>query len=45
MALRFDQAFGSTADTRLRMQLNYDLARAHARSADICIKRLERKVA
>lgn len=26
MAVRFEKAFGSTADTWLRMQMNYDLA-------------------
>ena len=45
MALRFEQAFGGTADTWLRMQLNYDLARVRARSANVRIRRLERKVA
>jgi antitoxin HigA-1 len=27
MAIRMEKAFGSTADTWLRMQMNYDLAR------------------
>lgn len=30
MALRFERAFGVKADTLLRMQASYDLARAHA---------------
>ena len=29
MALRFERAFGIKADTLLRMQARYDLARAH----------------
>ena len=29
MALRFERAFGVRADTLLRMQARYDLARAH----------------
>ena len=28
MAIRLEKAFGGTADTWLRMQMNYDLARA-----------------
>lgn len=28
MAIRLEKAFGGTADTCLRMQMNYDLARA-----------------
>jgi len=45
MALRFEQAFGSTADTWLRMQVNYDLAQARKRAGGLRVKRLERKVA
>jgi addiction module HigA family antidote len=45
MALRFERAFGSTADTWLRMQMNYDLAQARARSSVDHAKRLEPKVA
>jgi addiction module HigA family antidote len=45
MALRFEKAFGSTADTWLRMQLNYDLAQARRRASDIMVERLTPKVA
>ena len=45
MALRFEQAFGSTADTWLRMQINYDLAQARKRAGGVRVKRLEPKVA
>jgi addiction module HigA family antidote len=45
MALRFEKAFGSTADTWLRMQMNYDLAQARQRASDIVIERLTPKVA
>jgi addiction module HigA family antidote len=45
MALRFEQAFGSTADTWLRMQMNYDLARARSRAAHLRVRRLEPKAA
>ena len=44
MAVRLEKALGSTADTWLRMQVNYDLA--HVRqTASIKVKRLVRKVA
>lgn len=45
MALRFEKAFGSTADTWLRMQMNYDLAQVRKRSSDLVIQRLVPKVA
>jgi len=45
MAIRFEKAFGSTADTWLRMQMNYDLARTRKRAKSITIERLHRKVA
>ena len=45
MAIRFEKAFGSTADTWLRMQMNYDLAQARQRASDIVIERLTPKVA
>jgi antitoxin HigA-1 len=45
MALRFEQAFGSTADTWLRMQVNYDLAQARKRAGGLRVKRLQPKVA
>jgi addiction module HigA family antidote len=38
MAVRLELAFGSTADTWLRMQMNYDLARI--RKQAINVKRL-----
>ena len=45
MALRFEKAFGSTADTWLRIQVNYDLAQARRHSAEIEVERLTPKVA
>ncbi len=45
MAIRFEKAFGSTADTWLRMQMNYDLAQTRKRAKNITIERLHRKVA
>ena len=45
MAIRFEKAFGSTADTWLRMQMNYDLAQTRKRAADITVERLTPKVA
>ncbi len=45
MAIRFEKAFGSTADTWLRMQMNYDLAQTRKRVAGITVRRLTRKVA
>ena len=44
MAVRLEKALGSTADTWLRMQMNYDLAQIR-QSADIKVKRLAQKVA
>jgi addiction module HigA family antidote len=40
MAFRLEKALGSTADTWLRMQMNFDLAQIRARSASIRVKRL-----
>lgn len=40
LAIRFEQAFGSTADTWLRLQNAYDLAQARKSACDI--KRIER---
>ncbi|MCY4619407.1 MAG: HigA family addiction module antitoxin [Chloroflexi bacterium] len=40
LAIRFEQAFGSTADTWLRLQNTYDLAKARKTACDI--KRIER---
>ncbi|MEA2989562.1 MAG: antitoxin HigA [Alphaproteobacteria bacterium] len=45
MAIRLEKAIGSTADTWLRMQMNYDLAQIRLRSSSIKVKRLEPKVA
>ncbi|MFZ5449089.1 MAG: HigA family addiction module antitoxin [Thermodesulfobacteriota bacterium] len=45
MAIRFEKAFGSTADTWLRMQMNYDLSQACQRAAEIVVERLTPKVA
>ena len=41
MAIRLEQAFGSTADTRLRMQAAYDLAEARKREAGIKVVRYD----
>jgi antitoxin HigA-1 len=35
MALRFEKAFGISADTLLRMQASYDLAQARLREGEI----------
>ena len=45
MAIRFEKAFGSTADTWLRMQMNYDLAQTRKRATSITVERLRKKVA
>jgi antitoxin HigA-1 len=45
MAIRFEKAFGSTADTWLRMQMNYDLAQTRRRASEIAVTRLTPKVA
>ncbi|OGP51174.1 MAG: addiction module antidote protein, HigA family [Deltaproteobacteria bacterium RBG_13_43_22] len=45
MAIRFEKAFGSTADTWLRMQMNYDLAQIRKSAASIGVERLTPKVA
>jgi len=39
MAVRLEKALGSTADTWLRMQMNYDLAQIRARAASFKVKR------
>jgi antitoxin HigA-1 len=39
-AMRLEKALGSTADTWLRMQMNYDLAQIRARAPSIKVKRL-----
>jgi hypothetical protein len=40
MTARLEKALGSTADTWLRMQMNYDLAQIRARESSIKVKRL-----
>jgi len=40
MAIRLEKALGSTADTWLRMQMNYDLAQVRARASVIKVTRL-----
>jgi len=39
MAIRFEKAFGSTADTWLRMQMNHDLAQMRTRASSIAVER------
>ncbi len=45
MAIRLEKAFGSTAETWLRMQMNYDLAQTRKQAATITVERLKKKVA
>jgi len=40
MAIRFEKAFGSTAETWLRMQMNYDLVQIRKRASGITVERL-----
>jgi addiction module HigA family antidote len=40
MAVRFEKALGSTADTWLRMQMNHDLAQVRGRASEMKVKRL-----
>lgn len=40
MAVRLEKAVGSTADTWLRAQMNYDLAQVRKRQGSIKVKRL-----
>ncbi|MBB6190559.1 addiction module HigA family antidote [Sphingobium wenxiniae] len=40
MAIRFENAFGVKADTMLRMQTAYDLARAREHEADLAVSSL-----
>ena len=42
MAIRLSKAFGSSAETWLRMQLDYDLAQARQREGNIQVKRVQR---
>ena len=39
MALRFEKAFGISADTLMRMQNSFDIAQARKRSGDIKVAR------
>lgn len=43
MAVRLEQAIGSTADTWLQMQVNYDLAQVRLRKRPVKVKRLAPK--
>ncbi|EHJ45983.1 plasmid maintenance system antidote protein, XRE family (plasmid) [Solidesulfovibrio carbinoliphilus subsp. oakridgensis] len=45
MAVRFEKAFGSTADTWLGMQMRHDLAQVRQRNCAIAVERLTPKVA
>lgn len=45
MAPRFEMALGSTADTWLRMQMNYDLAQVRKGCSDLTVERLSSKTA
>lgn len=45
MAFRFEKAFGSTADTWLKMQMNFDLAQVRKRNNEIIVVKLTHKVA
>ena len=45
MAVRLEKGIGSTADTWLRMQMNYDLAQIRKHGASIKVRRFEPKVA
>jgi addiction module HigA family antidote len=41
MAVRLEKALGSTADTWLRMQMNYELAQIRQRARSIKVKRIK----
>ena len=45
MAIRLEKALGSTADTWLRMQLNYNLAQARKDAAKLKVRRIVSRVA
>lgn len=45
MAIRLEQAFGSTAETWLKMQLEYDLWQARQRVGDLKVTRFASPVA
>ena len=40
MALRFEKAFGISADTMMRMQAGFDLARAREREGELKVERV-----
>ena len=40
MAIRFENAFGVKADTLMRMQARYELAKARAHEEDLAVRRL-----
>ncbi len=40
MALRFEKAFGISADTMLRMQAAYDLAQVRMREGEMAVERM-----
>jgi antitoxin HigA-1 len=42
MAIRIEKAFGVSMETLLRMQMSYDIARAHEREDEIDVERLSR---
>ena len=42
MALRFEKAFGISADTMLRMQATYDLAQARLREGELGLERVKK---
>jgi antitoxin HigA-1 len=44
MAIRLSKAFGSSPETWLRMQLDYDLAQARQREGRIQVKRVQRQL-
>ncbi|MEO5586452.1 MAG: HigA family addiction module antitoxin [Novosphingobium sp.] len=41
MSLRFEKAFGISADTLLRMQAAYDLAQARERAGELKVERVK----
>lgn len=43
MAIRLDKAFGGGAETRLRLQMAYDLAQARQHEGDINVKPVTRR--
>ena len=40
MALRFEKAFGISADTLMRMQAAYEMAQARTREGEIAVERI-----